>query len=85
MILKKVLECVLKTNLVRIIGLVTQSHSPHDDHGDNAEDDNDNDDDDVDNNDDEDGNDDDDDGLPGLRNGSPQTRAALGVPAIPSK
>ena len=79
MILKKVLECVLKTNLVRIIGLVTQSHSPHDDHGDNAEDDNDNDDDDVDNN------DDDFDGLPGLRNGSPQTRAALGVPAIPSK
>ena len=52
MILKKVLECVLKTNLVRIIGLVTQSHSPHEDHGDNAEDDNDNDDDDVDNNDD---------------------------------
>ena len=81
LVLKKVSEYLLKTNLVQIIGLVT--HCPrHHHHGDNAEDNN--------NNNDDNGNDvgnheDDDDGLPGLRNGSPQTRAALGVPAIPSK
>ena len=57
-------------------------------------DDYDNDDDDGDVDDDDDYDDDDDDfhddgdddeGLPGVRSGSPQTRAALGVPAIPEK
>ena len=64
--------------LVNLVILVHKYCGIYDNDNDN---DNDND---ANANDNDNDHDDDDNGLPGVRNGSPQTRAALGVPAIPA-
>ena len=70
---------VILVKLVNLVILVHKYCGIYDNDNDN---DNDND---ANANDNDNDHDDDDNGLPGVRNGSPQTRAASGVPAIPWK
>ena len=71
-------KLVILVKLVNLVILVHKYCGIYDNDNDN---DNDND---ANANDNDNDHDDDDNGLPGVRNGSPQTRAALGVPAIPA-